>query len=95
MNEVRQEVRSPDGRTKAVLFTRNCGATTGFNTQISLLAAGNQPGNAFIIDQGEANIIWDKHGTLLVTFDPGARIFRRESTVHGVTLKYQETLKAN
>ena len=36
-NDVTNEVASPDGKIKAVVFERDCGATTGFSTQISVL----------------------------------------------------------
>ena len=42
---------SPDGRRRAVVFERDCGATTGFTTQVSVLAAGvalpDRGGNVF------------------------------------------------
>lgn len=44
---------APDGRHRAVLFTRNCGATTGLSTQISVLKPGEVlagSGNGFIAD---------------------------------------------
>jgi len=49
---------SPDGKHDAVMFQRDCGATTGFSTQISILNAGDQlsgMGTAFRAD--------DDHGT--------------------------------
>lgn len=48
------ETASPnkDKKQKAILFTRDCGATTSFSTQISLLEDGeplaNEEGNIFI-----------------------------------------------
>jgi hypothetical protein len=49
------EVRSPDGEWKVVVFERDCGATTGFSTQASLLGWNerlpeNDGGNLFIAD---------------------------------------------
>ena len=44
-NEIFQEKLEPNGRFKAVLFQRDCGSTTGFNTQISLVSL-----NANLID---------------------------------------------
>ena len=35
-NDLVKEVPSPNGKMKAVVFQRDCGATTGFSTQISL-----------------------------------------------------------
>lgn len=53
-SEVFQEVYSPDGRYKAVVFQRDCGATTGFRTHISIIKSSttikNQTGNIFQAD---------------------------------------------
>ena len=41
---------SPDGTKRAVLFVRDCGATTGWSTQVAIVSPGNVPtgiGNAF------------------------------------------------
>ncbi len=35
-NEILKEVRSPTGKMKGVVFQRDCGATTGFSTQVSV-----------------------------------------------------------
>lgn len=52
-NEIYAEVPSPDSRYKAVIFQRDCGATTGFSTQISILPADNtlenDSGNIFVM----------------------------------------------
>lgn len=49
-NSIQREVASPDGVYKAIVFGRECGAETGFSTQVSILSASNamlpnQPGN--------------------------------------------------
>jgi hypothetical protein len=53
MNDTHSEVLSPDARLKVVTFERNCGATTGFSTQISILDASdtlpNQGGSVLVI----------------------------------------------
>lgn len=53
-NYVHKEYPSPDNSHKAVIFQRDCGATTGFSTQISIIGAeqelGNTEGNIYIID---------------------------------------------
>jgi hypothetical protein len=36
-NDLAAESVSPDKQYKAVIFKRDCGTTTGFNTQISIL----------------------------------------------------------
>ena len=54
---------SPDGSLKAVIFQRDCGATTGFSTQISMLSTNealpNQPGNIFRISGHPDNVAPD------------------------------------
>ena len=54
-NEVVSEVPSPNGELKAVIFTRNCGATTANSRQITILPAShslpNEAGNVFISDR--------------------------------------------
>src|SRR6266508_912458 len=55
-NDVTSDVISPSGKHHAVVFQRDCGATTGFSVQVSVLPAGkrleNQGGNAFVADDG-------------------------------------------
>lgn len=59
-NEVYSQVVSPDGKHKAVVFQRDCGATTGFSTQISIIdfsdALKNESGNIYIIDGHPKNV---------------------------------------
>ncbi len=47
------ELASPDIRYKAIVFERNCGATTDFSTQISILpmteTLPNESGNIFVL----------------------------------------------
>jgi hypothetical protein len=38
-NSIRATAPSPSGRAKAVVFVRDCGATTGYSTQVSVLPA--------------------------------------------------------
>lgn len=52
-NRVLRELPSPDGSRRAVIFDRDCGATTGFSTQVSVVGADDVPagtGNVFIAD---------------------------------------------
>jgi len=61
-NDVLTETRSPDGRLKVIVFQRDCGATTGFSTQVSVISSrepfltaptsfrSTQSGNVFVAD---------------------------------------------
>ena len=67
-NDILTEMRSPDGRLRFVVFQRDCGPTTGFSTQVSILTSdagflttptwlrSTRSGNAFVADtnHGEA-----------------------------------------
>jgi hypothetical protein len=95
---------SPDGRHSAVMFQRDCGATTGFSTQVSVLATGDDLsgfGNAFRADDDQgmavagawggpwAELKWLSPDHLLVKYAVGSRIFARASQVSGVRISYQ------
>jgi len=53
-NEIYSEILSPDREHKVMVFHRDCGATTGFNTQVSIIDSSvelnNVSGNIYIID---------------------------------------------
>jgi hypothetical protein len=53
-NTVVTSSTSPNGKWKVVLFERNCGATTGFSSQISLMKLdeelSNEAGNIYIAE---------------------------------------------
>ena len=105
-NNVIRRADAPDGLHRAIMFQRDCGATTGFSTQISVLKAGQEPtegGNAFVGDAdhgaaatGEwggpwAEMSWVDNGTLLIRFASGTRISTQSRQVSRVRINYQET----
>jgi hypothetical protein len=67
-NAVLSEEYSPNREFRAVVFERDCGATTGFSTQVSVLTANGQfltqpswlhstqPGNVFVADTDHGNV---------------------------------------
>jgi hypothetical protein len=93
-NTVIAEAVSPSGKTKAVLFERSCGATTGFSSQLSIVAAHgnlrNDSGNAFIADgypEGYS-LRWLDDSTLELTGVTG-RVHKREPQISGVEIHYE------
>jgi len=92
-NEVLRTVPSPDGKVKAILFKRDCGATTGYSEQLSLLPAGailpNEGGDTFVADSNhgaaaggpQVQVIWKDNDHLLITHHPKARIFHAKQRV--------------
>jgi hypothetical protein len=98
-------VDAPDGMHSAVLIQRDCGATTGFSTQISVLAAGEEPsggGNAFRADSGHgaaktgewggpwAEMRWLDNRTLLIRYASRSRLFEQRQQVSSVRITYHE-----
>lgn len=96
---------SPDGRYSAVIFQRDCGATTGFSTQISVVEKGGEPsggGNAFRADtdhgaaatgewQGPwADLAWLASDHLRIRYAAKSRVFEQNSEVVGVKISYQQ-----
>jgi len=105
-NEILTERDAPDGRHSAVLFRRDCGATTSYSTQLSILAPGERPnrtGNVLIADDyhgsaatGDwggpwAEVEWMAPYHLLVRYAVRSRTFERQASVSGVRITYQMT----
>lgn len=88
-NYVHKEYLSPDNSSKAVIFQRDCGATTGFSTQISIIGAqqdlGNSKGNIYIIDghpnEVAPNIKWMSESTLAISHPINGSEYKAE---HGL-----------
>jgi len=103
-NEVIAEQPSPDGQHTLATFVRNCGATTSYSTQVSVLRVGerlgNRPGNALVSDgnHGAApegpgggplvNGHWDGNNQLTISFHPATRVFKSEALVEGIAIRY-------
>lgn len=100
-NETIVEVRSPDGDHRAVMFMRECGATTDFTTQVSVDPWFFQPiGNVFVADSYNggkrgswggpwARIEWVSPSALRISFDKRARVFTRNNSAHGAKIFYE------
>ena len=104
-NEILSSHPSPTGQHKALIFQRNCGATTPFSTQISILAVDeelpNQSGNAFSADTDggaapsgpgggpEVKVQWSSATKLLIQHHPAARVFHAPRTVKDIQLSIQ------
>jgi len=104
-NTVAQRLDSPDGFMTAVLYQRDCGATTGYSSQISVLRSGDEPsgsGNAFVADadHGAARVAawggpwvemkWLAPQRLRIRYDGKARLFRSDESVKGVSIRYEK-----
>ena len=99
-----RRVGSPDGRLEAVIFERDCGATTDFGTGLSVVRVGRQVGNhvgnvlVADSDHGRApldsgNVIrlsvqWIGSDSLIVRYDRRARVFQQHASAEGVSVRY-------
>ena len=103
-NEVLADVPAPDNRYRAVVFQRDCGATTGFSTQVSVIRGShrlpNKTGNAFVADtdHGRApegpgggpfvEARWISAAQLDIYHDTRARVFVADSLVEGIRIRF-------
>jgi hypothetical protein len=103
-NDVITRLASPDGKREAVMFQRDCGATTGYSTQISIVNVGQAPaggGNTFRADDDHgaaslgdwggswAEMKWLASDRLLVRHADKSRIFEQDDKVAGVSVSYE------
>ena len=85
---------SPDGRWKVVLFERNCGATTGFSSQISLIDASNElknkSGNIYISEGRPEgySLNWKSDNSVEITGARGKN-YIKEAELNGVHFTYE------
>jgi hypothetical protein len=106
MNEILRIHYSPSKQLKAVVFERECGATTGFSTQISIMPANsdlpNEGGNVFVADTDRGKsasgpgggphveVEWREESSLNITYDNRARVFLRKDSQKGINITYSE-----
>ena len=104
-NTVLAETLSPDQRHKAVVFQRDCGATTGFSTQVSVIGAQDalpdESGNVFTADDNRGavptspaggpvvQVRWSSGNAMVITHHAGARVFKQKDSVLGVAVAYE------
>lgn len=94
-NEVLDTIPSPDGSVSAVVFNRNCGATTGGNIHVSVISNGALPtekGNALVMDEviysWDARPKWEREGKLTLTIPPNAKVFHKSNRIDGIQLEF-------
>ena len=104
-NTVVSDVASPDGRSHAVIFERDWGATTAVGAQVSVLPfdekIATDPGNVLVLDDDQGKAVtrpgggpevsarWVSASQLVVGYDPKARAFLSNPSVGSVRLTYE------
>jgi hypothetical protein len=92
-NSVVSETPSPGAELKAVVFTRDCGATTGSGTHVSVLPyraalSPRDEGNIFIMESEDVHVEWVGRNRLRLGPDPRAHVFKAKKLVAGVRIEY-------
>lgn len=103
-NKIIRTEFSPDKKYKIVIFLRDCGATTNFSTQVSILKVAeklkNESGNIFSADSergkakiDENNIVaikskWISNNKVIITYDKNARIFKTQNSLDEIEIDY-------
>ncbi len=85
-NIMLDRIDSPDGRKTVAAFSRECGATTGENVQVSIIAKGgtvpDDGGNVLIMDHtylGAARPTWIDSGHLMLTIPEHSRVYLKNA----------------
>ena len=106
-NSILSEALAPGQELKAVVFSRSCGATTGFSTQVSVLSAHDAlpdaGGNAFVADADHGlapvgshggprvRLRWEDDGQLVIAHHPLARVLKGPDHAAGVAIRHDAT----
>ncbi len=92
---VRQSISSPHGSSSIVVFGRECGATVGFNTQVSIVPSGSsfsaEKYPAFFVTSGLQVVMatWLDESAVEIAIIPGAeKVSRREDHVGDIKIIY-------
>lgn len=80
--EVDQELLSPDGKYKLLVYGYECGGDTAFTSDVALLPAWKpnvwQPGNLMVQDGrpewNNLEVSWVDDDTILIRFDPAQKL---------------------
>lgn len=96
-NTLQQRIAAPDASRDAVVFERDCGATTAPSIQLSIVDPGELPsggGNALttelLDDRDSINVSWVAPDHLLVTIPKDAELFEQKAEVAGVRIEYRK-----
>ena len=92
--DIAERLTSPDGQFDLVAFSRDCGTSTGPNSQAALIPAGDdlpEDAASFASIGMAADLAprWDGFGNIELTLPEGAEIYRQDDTVAGIAVIYR------
>lgn len=93
VNEPSQTIVSPLRTLKVVVFSRDCGATTGFNTQVSILGANetlpDEGGNTFISNMSLPIVMrWSSDSALQISGIGNASPIKQNPHISAVAVTF-------
>lgn len=91
-NEIVHRAFQPNGSLELVVFQRDCGATTGYSYQLSILKQGlesNRSGNVFISTKA-FQAEWTGHSSVAVTGDASDAL-KRKDRYRGIRILYNKS----
>jgi hypothetical protein len=93
---VRSSIASPDGKRVIVIFEKQCGATVGFNTQVSIAPAGSpfsvEESPPFFVASDRLQMVVTWLGDRVIEISGiavGAKIFKSMRGVGDVAIEYR------
>jgi hypothetical protein len=94
VDRVINEAIAPDGLHKAVVFERDCGATTAPSTQVSILPANVKApsgiGNALVTQRNLAvSISWASPTSVTLGVEIGTQVVSKHRSVGGIAVVVQ------
>lgn len=105
-NKIIKNIELEEDQIKAVVFQRDCGATTGFSTQVSLInnkeTLPNESGNVFIADTDhgiapkgegggpEVQVKVISSNHIRILTHQNARIFKNEPYWNDIIISYEK-----
>ena len=93
-NYIVAAVKSPDASHTAYVYTRDCGATTGFSTHVSVIpsekALPNESGNVLVIGAEQTvQVAWRSSRNLVVGHF-AAPVFHRNNRVGSIAVEFEQ-----
>lgn len=104
-NKILSTSTMPERGVKVVVFRRDCGATTGFSTQVSILSKNemlpNEPGNLFAADTGhgiapkgegggpQVRVEVMANDGITIRHHRNARVAYRQHTLKDIAVEYE------
>jgi hypothetical protein len=95
-NELVQAVDSPDGTLKAVIFQRDCGATTGYYRQVAMLKASQKfprrvALRSFFALEGQPKIeaVWEGSRQIRIRYESGFNIVLKQAPEQQISATFE------